>query len=73
MNERLNKKKLKELNFFINHLIEQEEALAEENKEGFLRSHSENCDKLETLLKDTGLVRGKINFKKETEDENDSD
>jgi len=73
MNNRLNKKKLKELNFFIDHLIEQEEASAEENKEGFLRSHSENCDKLENLLKDSGLVRGEINFKKEKEGEDDSD
>lgn len=73
MNERLNKKKLKELSFFIDHLIDQEEALAEENKEGFLRNHSENCGKLENLLKDSGLVRGEINFKKEREGEDDSD
>ena len=38
----------------------------------FLRSHSENCDKLENLLKDSGLVRGEINFKKEKEGEDDS-
>jgi len=69
VNNRLNKKKLKELSFFVDHLIEQEEALAEENKKGFLRNHSENCDKLETLIKDAGLVRNEIDFKKGVENE----
>jgi len=72
VNNRLNKKKLKELSFFVDHLIEQEEALAEENKEGFLRNHSENCDKLETLIKDAGLVRNEIDFKKRGENEDTS-